>query len=366
MFFSFSLLIVSCEKDPVQIEELNTTDDRIINHVESMGYDRDKIRVKDDFVIHEDIIWSKSQLLSYINGEIIPDNSIDCQDELGCEEMVDITNTYVADSRQRSQTRYHIVSQSNVKYIKYYIHPSVLNDCGQAWINAIAQARTEWNGIANSRVFLQETNLQQIADIVIRSGTELPAIAWATVATYGNVGSSLVIHKDQDNFPHKKLVIMHELGHNLGFYHTDLYDGVLLHGTTNNDPLSVFNSGANNNLPNKFSSKDIRAIRLLYPNQLRKPSYFSATKISAGKVRIKYRNMEKSLKPFYWIRVLKYDSNGNLLGRKDFKSDSNSNGYDSVVWGGHTPNKTYKFAVRGLNYKKDVHSSRTSKKAVGL
>lgn len=367
VFFALAILISSCAKEEItDLEEVNSNNDRIIKYIESMGFDKEEITIEDDIVTFDEINWSKRQILSFLNEEHQLDNTIDCQDELGCEEMEQEMDINDIDARQRSLSRHLIVRQNLVTNIKFHIDPTVLIHCGQPWVDAINQAISEWNEIANGRVVFSATNQSGLADVQITSGFPRGAVAKGSFPVGGRVGNKVTIHRHQDNFSRKKVVMMHEIAHNLGFTHTDGSFGGYLHGTSV-DPFSIFTSGPNNiNTTAEFTAHDLRAIRLLYPDQLRKPSFFSVEKVTAGKVRVRYRNMEKALKPFYWIRVLKYDNNGRLLAVKDVKSDSLADGVDTVVWGGHTPNTTYKFAVRGLNFKKDVHSGRTIKKAIAL
>jgi predicted Zn-dependent protease len=61
----------------------------------------------------------------------------------------------------------------------------------------------------------------------------------------------------------KLFAITHELGHTIGFHHTNQTSGIYISGTPQTDANSVMNSFV---LPwNGFTAGDVRATQILYP-----------------------------------------------------------------------------------------------------
>ena len=160
--------------------------------------------------------------------------------------------------------------------------------------------------------------------------------------------------------------MMHELGHCLGYRHTGTSDGQHIHGTPTTQTNSIMNPGSSG-ISNTFQSGDRRAARMYYPSDYTTPVMLSVTRQSAGTVRISYRNNNFISRPYYWIRVYKYNSIGILISYTDTPSLTTlSNNTHTFTWSGHTAGRTYKFAVKGFNFRKDESSSRTSKFSVTL
>jgi hypothetical protein len=153
------------------------------------------------------------------------------------------------------------------------------------------QAIREWNSIERVRVNLNLTTDASADITIIGQNLNNGAFGEAPLPLNGTPGS--FVHIDP-RMPASfaRLVITHELGHCLGFHHTDLYargedPGIwgaqTIPGTPFNDPNSIMNSGS---APNQvqgvwqgFSEFDVTGFRTLYPD-----TYYKIVARHSGKV----------------------------------------------------------------------------------
>jgi|GEM_PF-481727 len=157
-----------------------------------------------------------------------------------------------------------IVADQYAINIKVYIDPTV----PVAWVSATRSALFNLN-TTTSKLRFSEVSSGSSADITIGTTyTQAPWVAQAylpssnqrpgnliTINTYYNSLTSNV----------KEFTMIHELGHTIGFYHTDQTQGIFIAGTPTTDANSFMNSFV---LPwNGFTPGDIIAINKLYPGK---------------------------------------------------------------------------------------------------
>lgn len=178
-----------------------------------------------------------------------------------------------------------LVNMNTVNNITVRIDSSIPTSGSDDWRSAISTALNDWNSIQGCRVnFILTTN--SIVDILIGAdGGILPNSTAASAFTPGSgaPGSQIAINLDARNdIPlseaEKIHVIQHELGHTIGFRHTngalfgdqnDPYGyNTIIYTPTGFGTSQDNNSVMNSNVPysNGFSSYDIFAFKYLYPD----------------------------------------------------------------------------------------------------
>jgi hypothetical protein len=235
-----SMFLFSCSKqnDAPAPNKADEQLESLIAYLEGQGFDREKIVQKGDlFIIDSDIVISKADLESRVADASKPETE-----------------------HRRGP---YLVSNTYNSNIRVYIDPAV----PAAWVTATTGALANWNNITSTRLgFTRVTSASQ-ADIRVFMGFENASwIARAYLpASNGRPGVSVEINSNYNSLPatQKLFAITHELGHNIGFYHTNQTTGTLIPGTPTTDANSVMNSFVLN--WNGFTSADVNATRILYP-----------------------------------------------------------------------------------------------------
>ena len=211
--------------------------------LESMGYSRDKIEVNGtSFVVEGDMVFTRESL-SLLQGAPL------------------------AKTAQRASTA---VKTPKPNLLKVAMHSSMTD-----WAKYVHQAVNSWNA-PNTRLHLELVTSG--ADITIYSDASaacpadlrnLPSTvdARAYMAANGLPGSSICVNKDQEiygNLLRRVGAITHELGHTIGFFHTDLQEGSLVPGTPATDEASVMQSSVGPFWTNMPDRNDVKALEALY------------------------------------------------------------------------------------------------------
>lgn len=251
---AITILALGCQKDdePVAQTKNNISND-VSEKIKSLGFDPKSVVEYDDYYLVEgDISLRKDALDSYFEK-----------------------NTTLKQARTSN-----LVSADNVSNITVYIHSSMPTSGDDNWRPAIQSAISKWNATqSNVNITLSQNSN---ADIVIRSdgGTqEDETIAIAEFPSYGSPGYRIRVNLDAVNnkvfsSAQKILTMVHEIGHTLGFRHTNWYGndepyGIGIPGTPNTglnpDPNSVMNAVITAAGWIGFSNYDLIAIRKLYP-----------------------------------------------------------------------------------------------------
>lgn len=234
------LLIASCSKKSAAPEDPASPEntEEIISYFASQGFDKQQIVFDNDRVIVEkDIILSMPELQQRI------------------------ADWKAAQTEQRRHN--YIVSNSYNSNITIYIDPAVPAN----WRTAIQGAVINWNAVPSSRLGMSIVSSQSGAHCRVFMGFE--SANWIARAylpsSSGRPGVSVEINSNFNNLAanQKLFAITHELGHTIGFHHTNQTSGIQIAGTPTADPNSVMNSFV---LPwNGFTSADVLATQILYP-----------------------------------------------------------------------------------------------------
>lgn len=212
--------IAGCEKYEKTVSESTNEFSEVeamVEIIEQTGIERERLAVKDEYFI--------------LDGDIkIPFDVVD-----------DIKKYIETDSMVLKSYTYpnpYYAYLSRVKDIKIYINSSVSSN---GWSDAVEEAIYEWNNISDfCAVNMSATTSSSDADIVISTIYEdSEVVAQAEVCVDGSIGSTIEINTYYNYYSnsYKKNVIAHELGHNIGFAHSNgvssFTSPLLIDGTSN-------------------------------------------------------------------------------------------------------------------------------------
>ncbi len=171
-----------------------------------------------------------------------------------------------------------LVGYSQQSYVSVKIDPSA-----EQWRDHIVAAVNFWNGVPNTRVNLYITEGTYI-DVTVTGvpapGEDSRNFGAAVLPSDGSPGYKVELNSNPGFIPGWRIrtTITHELGHTLGFLHSDNPgpNAVRVPGTPALDPNSIMNSGSapNRNDPSRndptslwpgFSNYDLQSIQTLYP-----------------------------------------------------------------------------------------------------
>ncbi len=157
----------------------------------------------------------------------------------------------------------YLVATAYVTNIDYFIPATVPAD----WKTALQAGIVNWNAVNGTKLFLREVTSSSAADVTVT--LDYANDTWiargALPASSGRPGTMVIINTKYNYLSagYKEFAITHELGHNIGFLHTDQTSGVFINGTPTTDAKSVMNSVA---MPwAGFTAGDIKAVQILYP-----------------------------------------------------------------------------------------------------
>lgn len=248
MLICLSIVISSCKKEGI-VTAPKSGDDikQLTDYLNSKGFTTENIVFKDgNFILEKDIIITREELTSRMKNEGTP----------GTPQTEHWRGPY-------------LIKDPYQKNIKYYMDPGV----PFIWNSAVVGAIMNWNNMEDH--FYTTLNMTLLAssagaDVRIFMGYEdSDWVARAYVPTSnGRAGKSIEINAKYNDLPSsvKTFAITHEIGHTIGFYHTNETKGTFIKGfydTPLVDPASVMHSSVS---PwNAFSKGDIQAITTLYP-----------------------------------------------------------------------------------------------------
>jgi len=277
-------------------------------------------------------------------------------------ENIDATNGTLED-RQRLISILRFAKNSDVGNLTYHILPSITT-CVGGYTNAIVDAANYWSNLSGCKVNLTRTYSEPNADIVFGCDndtyfqTNSPGHYNISSGALGQwpladrtVGRYISINDSRQPSNYMKGLMMHEIGHSLGLDHpgrpTWHMPGTPVSWSDDKDALMIGNVDVN-----VMSPEDKKAFRRLWPDQLKKPTNVSYTRVNGNDVRIQLQNPDPTVRPYNHVNVGHW-YNGNFnWGHGSYDDDGTFN----FTWDGNFPSGTHYFYVQGGSHNNEVLS----------
>lgn len=212
------LALAGCADEPTSARRSGP--DPLLETLVRMGFARDQIvDAGDHFVVEGDMLFDKAGLRTATvrDGKAHPG--------------------------QPSFQRYASLVGSNRRTIR--VNLSSVDAVSSSWASAVRAAMSNWNGAPGTGYQFVEGGTTDVT--VTTADLAFCVAANAYVPSNGAPGHTLTINSDHLLSPYtyaqKVWVITHELGHIIGFEHTDETYGTKISGTPDSDAGSVLNSG---------------------------------------------------------------------------------------------------------------------------
>ncbi len=269
--FMLTVLATACKKnkDDVRPPEENTTYRDIIS---SLGFDPNKAVEQDDhYLVEGDIIFTKKEL-----------KSLKEQSGEGLQLRL-------------NQTKYKwIVSDTYIGNVKVFI-PSTINP---SWQTAVRGAINNWNTLTNTKIHFSEVTTSSTANIIVSeiNNGNITDVASASMpqqysATDTRPGSSLIVNNYYLYLGSANLLYTatHELGHSIGFLHSNQQYNASSGSQIPNTPLAGFDPKSVMHQYSQpwegFTNGDRRAAEALYL----KPGAATTPSVVSDQLQILYR-----------------------------------------------------------------------------
>ncbi len=376
VFLALLIGVTACQKReealaPLEAEKANN--ERLKALLVQFGFaEKDIVDAGDYFVAEKDIVISKRELQDRLNG---------------CG-----TN---GDGKSGRKDQYVLNGNGIVGWTKmgnttFRIDASVGGLPNAAdWQAAIRQAVANWNNVGEDNINIVETT--GTADITFYNRTSAPlsclqsldagTFAIAVYPANNNPGYAISINGTgpATNLNGKITVMTHELGHTLGFRHSDyptridnrtepvsdpyacgnpFYGANLLFGTPERDLASNMVSGTTGFDLVPLNAADVRSARMLYPNALAAPQLDNVV-LGSGVIQFTVSNVDAkaAFLLLYSTREVTFPSPGTVITQVNNSRYNPANGtYVAIVPSDFTRTaRTY--YVRTVNYKGDFMSN---------
>jgi hypothetical protein len=253
LFAMILTALVSCQQSEIQSiknEEAQVEkSDQVYEYIKSLGFRDEEIKdLGKDYLVDGDMLFDKS---------VVPDSSI----------------------LKNGRVQQYGVSN----YVGYNIQPNItirIDPSMNVYANEINGAIAMWNNVPNCRVNLSITTASNAHITISNSDLGSQTCGNAYVPINGQPGHQININNNliaNNSFAQRQRTITHEIGHAIGFQHTNWMNTgdlatSLYHETKNilgtpigTDVNSLMNGGECNSGATGLSNFDIVAVQFLYP-----------------------------------------------------------------------------------------------------
>jgi predicted Zn-dependent protease len=369
--------VTACQKREealASLESKEVDNERMKALLVRLGFAEKNIEDAGDyFIADKDIVISKQDLQDKLNG-----CDTDGESKSGRKDQYALNGNGIVGWTKMGTTTYRI--EGSVGWL-----PNSAD-----WYTAIRQAVTNWNNVGEDNINIVETT--GAADIVIYGNATAPisclqdispgTFAVAVYPTNNNPGYAVSINGSgpASNLNGKITIMTHELGHCLGFRHSDwqnrvqtgvvetvnepngcgnpYYGANLLFNTPERDLGSIMISGVTGFDLITLNAADVRSARMLYPNALAAPQLDNVA-VGTGIVSFTVSNVDPkaAFLLLYSTREVTFPSPGTVIVQVNNSRYNPANGsYVAVVPADFTRTaRTY--YVRTSNYKGDFLSN---------
>lgn len=255
-FLFFTLLSCTKTNNISQIKDVNVKDSssEMISYLrENYGFTGDIESTDEYIIVDNEILFSKSHFWEE-------------------HSFMYESNGNGSPNGQKSRRQQYKVTSTKVVLV------SVPNNIPSIWIKALNNAMSEWNklnggirfsGISSNEFKSNAVNVRMT--YLVGNGSSIMPAQGFPVSRNGRPGERLDIntnYKISLNISEATMIMVHELGHCIGFYHTDTHDGTLINTSystcnTKNDPNSVMRKTYTT--WNGFTDCDKAAFFAMYP-----------------------------------------------------------------------------------------------------
>lgn len=356
-------LMSSCSeetKEDIQDSTQGISDAKIIEYLAENGFHADEIEVGEYSVTYEgDQDYLKDDIVDQmLNGTQYGED----------EDLPTSLNT-----RQRGVPMNNALTIGSCSrgYV-LWVSSSILDDIGPKTNRAIHLALKELNSLNNLGVNFWYTTDKSKATVFVGSDSDTDlfntagtsgflnlssASGKARVSSAGKPGAYISFDEDLEGYPENsiKSLVMHEIGHTIGFRHTDGSLDLHVPGTPTSDSQSIMN--ATTNALGEFTDGDKLGLRLYYASRLSTPNVTLSTRAKTNDLVINVTNPDPEKRPYYWIRAYRY-KNGFYNGYEDFQTTNDADANGNYVWK-NQPNGFYTYKFRGMRFRKDRKSPAT-------
>lgn len=250
IYILFIPILISCLNESKMPSTENDNSEKVLAYIKDLGFTENDIQEFPNlYIVQGDMAFPK--------------------------DMIILEPILTDDGRIKQRQHAYLIGFANQNNIRVKIDPTMTAAPNMYW--EIHESINEWNTVkaVGSRIrftIVTGSTYGVDYDIIIRRNNNLAPCGIGQYPGGGTAGTYVEINKDilePLTFVQRKATIMHELGHTIGFRHTDSTDGQPVPGYEGPDEWSIMKSCCCNFGGNNYLSADDKgATAVLYPTEL--------------------------------------------------------------------------------------------------